>query len=182
MTPAPVFWAQRELADFSDIPEAYVSIAERIGRPYLDCPKGLDLEKAASLGISAETLGEEIRKSGTVRRSAAIARHYIRSGCCYSDPGCLCPGDIVFYSSDRFFRDRGEGEAPIVHVGIAAEDTSLMINSSGYLSKERALAEGLPAVAAAPVFGRRRPSFFARPAYASGAQSDRERQAEPLSE
>jgi hypothetical protein len=40
-----------------------------------------------------------------------------------------------------------------------------MINSSGYLSKERAKAEGFPAVAVAPIFGRRAPSFFARPAY-----------------
>ena len=46
-----------------------------------------------------------------------------------------------------------------------AEDPALMLNSSGCLSKERAMAEGRPAVALEPVFGRRTPSFFARPAY-----------------
>ena len=165
LTPAPVSWAQTGLADFSALPKTYVDIAERIGRPYLACPKGLDLEKAAALGISVETLGEEIRKSGAQRHSTSIARYFQERGACYSDPAFLQPGDIVFYRSAEFFRDRSDEEAQIVHVGIAAEDVRMMINSSGYLSKERAKAEGLPAVAVAPVFGRREPAFFARPAY-----------------
>jgi len=165
LKPAPAPWAQTGLADFSDLPKTYVDIAERIGRPYLACAKGLDLEKAAALGISVETLSEEIRKSGAVRRSTSIAQYFINRGECYSDPDYLCPGDIVFYRSAEFFKDRSDAEAQIVHVGIVTEDTGQMINSSGYLSKERAKAEGLPAVAVAPIFGRRAPSFFARPAY-----------------
>ena len=165
LKPAPVFWAQTGLADFSALPKTYVGIAERIGRPYLSCPKGLDLEKAAALGISVETLGEEIRRCGVVRRSSAIARHYAERSECYSDPAFLQPGDIVFYRSAKFFRDHSDAEAQVVHVGIVTENTKWMINSSGYLSKERAEAEGLPAVAIAPIFGRREPSFFARPAY-----------------
>ncbi len=165
LKPAPVSWAQRDLADFSALPKTYVDIAERIGRPYLACPKGLDLEKAAALGISVETLDEEIRRSGAARRSPTIARYYAQRGACYSDPAFLQPGDIVFYRSARFFRDRGDTEAQIVHVGIVTEDTTSMVNSSGYLSKDRAEAEGLPAVAVAPIFGRREPYFFARPAY-----------------
>jgi hypothetical protein len=165
LRPAAVPWAQTELVDLSDIPKSYVGIAERIGRPYLAGPRGLDLEKAAALGISAETLGEEIRKSGAVRRSASIAQHYLEHGDCYADPAFLRPGDIVFYRSASFFRDRSVKEAQIVHVGIVTEDTGQMINSSGYLSKERAKAEGLPAVAIAPIFGKREPSFFARPEY-----------------
>ena len=158
-------WIQTGLMDFSNLPRAYISIAERIGRPYLDCPRGLDLEKAAEMGISVETLGDEIRNSGALRRSTAIAQHYIRNGDCFSDPACLRPGDVVFYRSAEFFKDREDEEAQIVHVGIVAEDTALMINSSGYLSKEKAITEGLPAVALSPVFGRRAPSFFARPDY-----------------
>ena len=165
LRPAPAPWAQTGLADFSDLPKTYVAIAERIGRPYLACAEGLDLEKAAALGISVETLGEEIRKSGAVRRSTAIAQYYLNRGECYTDPGFLRPGDIVFYRSAKFFKDRGDAEAQIVHVGIVTEDTGQMVNSSGYLSKERARAEGLPAVAVAPIFGRREPCFFARPAY-----------------
>lgn len=165
LTPGPVFWAQTGLVDFSDLPKTYVDIAERIGRPYLACEKGLDLEKAAALGISIETLSEEIKKSGGLRRSTSIARYYMSRGDCYYDPGFLRPGDIVFYRSAEFFKDRSDEEAQIVHVGIVTVDTERMINSSGYLSKERAKAEGLPAVAVAPIFGRRTPSFFARPAY-----------------
>ncbi len=165
LKPASASWVQIELIDFATLPKTYVDIAERIGRPYLACPKGLDLEKAAALGISVETLGEEIRKSGAVRRSSAIARHYTEHGDCYSDPAFLRPGDIVFYRSAKFFSDRGDEEAQIVHVGIVTEDTTRMVNSSGYLSKDRAAAEGLPAVAIVPIFGRREPSFFARPAY-----------------
>lgn len=158
-------WVQTGLVDFSELPETYTSIAERIGRPYLDCPKGLDLEKAAAMGISIETMGDEIRKSGATRRSTAIAQHYIENGECFSDPSFLRPGDIVFYRSAEFFKDRKDEEAQIVHVGIVADDTTLMFNSTGYLSKEKAVAEGLSAVALSPVFGRRVPSFFARPDY-----------------
>ena len=165
LKPAPVPWAQTGLVDFSDLPETYIDIAERIGRPYLACAKGLDLEKAAALGISVETLGEEIRKSGAVRRSTAIAQYYLNRGECYTDPDCLRPGDIIFYRSAEFFKDRSDAETQIVHVGIATEDTGQMINSSGYLSKERATAEGLPAVGVTAIFGRREPSFFARPAF-----------------
>ena len=165
LAPAPVSWAQTGLTDFSHLPQAYIDIAQRIGRPYLACDKGLDLEKAAALGISVETLGKEIRKSGAVRRSTSIAQYYLNRGECYTDPGFLRPGDIVFYRSAEFFKDRSDDEAQIVHVGIAAADAGLMINSSGYLSKERANAEGLPAVALAPIFGRRAPSFFAPPDY-----------------
>ncbi len=34
-----------------------------------------------------------------------------------------------------------------------------------YLNKERAEQERLPAVSLSEIFGRRKPSFFARPAY-----------------
>ena len=115
LKPASASWVQSELMDFTTLPKTYVDIAERIGRPYLACPKGLDLEKAAALGISAETLGEEIRKSGAARRSSTIARHYTELGDCYSDPAFLQPGDIVFYRSAKFFSDRGDEEAQIVH-------------------------------------------------------------------
>ena len=168
LKPGPFFWAQTDLADFTALPETYVDIAERIGRPYLACPKGLDLEKAAAMGISVETLAEEIRKSGKARRSTAIAQHYLKKGDCFTDAASLRPGDVVFYRSTEFFRDRSDAEAQIVHVGIAAEDPAQMLNSSGYLSRERAEAEGLPAVAAAPVRGRRTPSFFARPDFRRG--------------
>ena len=57
LTPALVSWAQTDLVDFSNLPKTYIDIAERIGRPYLRCPKGLDIEKAAAMGISIETLG-----------------------------------------------------------------------------------------------------------------------------
>jgi len=165
LAPSRAFWAQRDLFDFSDIPKAYVEIADRIGRPCLKSDRGLDLEKAAALGISAETLGEEIRRSGATRRSASIAEHFIRSGEAYSDPAHLRPGDIVFYRSARFFPGDGEAGAQVVHVGIAARATGQMINSSGTLSKERAIREGRPAVSMSEIFGRRKPAFFARPAY-----------------
>ncbi len=165
LRPGKQSWIESGLVDFSDLPRTYISIAERIGRPYLDCPKGLDLDKAAAMGISIETLGDEIRNSGAARRSTAIAQHFMENGDCFTDPSYLRPGDIVFYRSAEFFKDRKDEEAQIVHVGIAAEDTAFMFNSSGYLSKEKAKAEGLPAVALSHVFGRRVPSFFARPDY-----------------
>ena len=90
---------QTDLVDFSDLPKHYIDIADRIGRPYLKCENGLDLDKAAAMGISVQMLGEEIRKSGATCRSTLLAQHYIQSGEAYSDPAYLKPGDIVFYRS-----------------------------------------------------------------------------------
>ena len=161
-------WADKALADFSDLPERFIDIAERIGRPYLAGPKGLDLEKAEAMGISVKTLGEEIRKTGVGRRSANITRYFLDRGECFSDPQEIQPGDIVFYRNPGFFREgerRFKAEEQITHVGIVWTDTFLMVNSAGYVKKERAEEEGLPAVALAPVYGKRTPAFFARPAY-----------------
>ena len=160
--------AELDLACFSDIPSRYVGIAERIGRPYLAGPKGLDLDKAAELGISTETLRKEIRSSGVSRRSVSLAQQLLKRDECYTDPHCLRPGDLVFYRSAQFFGD-SDASRPwtetITHVGIIWENTSEMINSSGYLSKERAMAENLPAISIGPVVGKRSPAFFARPVY-----------------
>ena len=159
---------EKELADFSVLPRRYMGIAERIGRPYLAGPKGLDLEKAAALGISAEILREEIFRSGVTRRSAAMARYYLKKGACFSDPSFLCPGDLVFYRSSGYYTESGrtfKGVAEISHVGIIYRDTSLMVNSSGSLEKRSTADEEVPAVSLTPVFGARRPAFFARHAY-----------------
>lgn len=158
----------RKLADFSALPAHYTGIAERIGRPYLAGPKGLDLKKAAALGITVETLGQEIRASGIGRRSVVIARHFLEKGECFSDPAYLKPADLVFYENPGFFTEGGEtfrGKAEITHVGIVSADTELMFHSSGHLGKAQAEQEGLPAIALAPVFGARKPAFFARPLY-----------------
>ena len=160
-------WANEDLTGFADLPERYIGIAERIGRPYLAGPKGLDLEKAAALGISAETLGEEIRATGVGRRSVQIAQYYLERGACFTGREYAMPGDIVFYRNSGFFKDGGKrfrARAEITHVGIISLDRELKINSAGYVSKERAEREGLPAVALAPVLGKRTPAFFARPA------------------
>ena len=162
--------AEVDLSCFEDIPGRYMGIAERIGRPYLAGPKGLDLDRAEQLGIPAETLRSEIRASGVKRRSEAMAAELIGRDECFSDSSFLCPGDLVFYRSVNFFGPPGEqppGEAPVTHVGIVCEDTREMINSSGYLSKEKSLLSGRAAVSVTPVFSRRIPAFFARPRYFS---------------
>ena len=168
LTPRPL--AELDLSCFDDIPERYRGIAERIGRPYLAGPRGLDLDRAEQMGIRAETLREEIRRSGVKRRSEALAAELLERGECFSDSAYLRPGDLVFYRSAAFFGppgDRPPEEAPVTHVGIVCADTREMINSSGYLSKERSLSEGPGAVSTAPVFSRRTPAFFARPRYLS---------------
>lgn len=155
---------------FKNIPEKYMNIAERIGRPYLSCPKGLDIEKAEKMGISMEQLISEIREHAMPRRSVQLAKHFYERGECFSDPTQLKPGDLVFYQSKTFFRDGNinpENVTEVTHVGIVCQDTSLMINSSGYLDKERAAAESLPAVSVQPVIGKREPVYFARPDYTS---------------
>ena len=160
--------AELDLTCFAEIPSRYTGIAERIGRPYLAGPKGLDLDKAAELGIRTETLREEIRSSGVSRRSVSIAEQFLERDECYSDPQYCQPGDLVFYRSTQFFGDDDSSRPwteTITHVGIIWENTSEMINSSGYLSKERAMAESLPAVSIRPVIGKRSPAFFARPIY-----------------
>ena len=160
-------WADPALTDFSNLPERFIDIAERIGRPYLAGPKGLDLEKAEAMGISVKTLGEEIRKTGVGRRSEAITRYFLERGECFADPEARQPGDIVFYRNPGFFREgdrKFRTEETITHVGIVWKDTAFMVNSAGYVKKERAEEEGLPAVALAPVYGKRTPAFFARPA------------------
>lgn len=152
--PGAAEWAEHELADFSDLPDHYTGIAERIGRPYLEGPKGLDLKKAEEFGISIQLLGEEIRACGVIRRSVFLAEHYKEKGMCYTDPDDRRPGDLVFFASDGFFRE-GENvysvKPEIVHVGILNEDPEWMIHSSG---------KG-PAVSQVPVFGKREPAFFA---------------------
>ncbi len=167
----PVPWAERELADLSRLPRSYVGIAERIGRPYLAGPKGLDLAKAEAMGISVETLGEEIRASGAVRRSVQIARFYLEKGRCFSDPAYLHPGDLAFYLSSGFFSEgerRYPAAADVSHVGIVSEDPSQMINSAGARS---GTAGREPAgVVLSPVFGKRTPAFFARPGYGMASQ------------
>ncbi len=157
-----------ELFDFSDLPKAYVGIAERIGRPYLAGPKGLDLKRAAELGIGMDTLGEEIRRSGGRRRSEQIARYYLDRGGCFSDPSCLRPGDLVFYLSSGFFTEGDEAfpaEKTVNHVGIVSEDTAVMINSTGLVPADEGgqETEVRPGVSLTAVFGRRIPAFFARP-------------------
>ena len=150
-------WADRDLADFSDLPDHYVGIAERIGRPYLNGPKGLDLEKAEAMGVSVQMLKNEIRAVGTVRRSVFLADHYKDKGTCFSDPSEVRPGDLAFFMSDGFFKENGRVfsvEPEINHVGIISEDTDMMINSS---------AIG-PAVSKVPVIGERVPVFYAHPA------------------
>ena len=152
----PADWADPKIADFENLPDHYISIAERIGRPYLQGPRGLDLRKAETMGISVQTLKEEIEASGVVRRSVFIAEHYRKKGTCFSDPSCTMPGDLVFFLSKGFFKE-GEriysAEPEINHVGIIAAEKDQMIHSSG---------KG-PAVSKVPVFGEREIAFFARP-------------------
>ena len=158
-------WTQKELADFSHIPARYVGIAERIGRPYLAGPKGLDLEKAEAMGITPEMLAEEVMQSGMERRSVTIASYFMKKGTCFSDASFLCPGDLAFFRSEEFYRFGNRTfreKAEVSHVGIVSEDPAFMIHCSGYLDKNRALDNGLSAVSRAALYGRRTPSFFAR--------------------
>ncbi len=165
LTPRPL--VDMDLSRYFQLPDRYINIAERIGRPYLACPEGLDLEKAELLGISIETLMQEIKETGIGRRSEMLAGQLMEQGACFTDPSLVWPGDLVFYRSARFLsKDRRNRDMPpVTHVGIISADTTKMINSSGYLNKERALAEGLPAVSLVPVEGKREPAFFARPPY-----------------
>lgn len=155
----------KELIDFSHLPDRYVGIAERIGRPYLKGPRGLDLNKAEEMGISLETLKEEIRAVGGRRLSASLAQYYREKGVCFLDPSQAKPGDIVFFRSKGFFKE-GErvftGNREITHVGIVARDPSQMINSSGTYQKSEDK-KAKPAVSLVPLFGTRKPAFFARP-------------------
>lgn len=155
----------KELVDFSDLPKTYIGIADRIGRPYLAGPRGLDLEKAESMGISLETLRREIRVTSAGRRSVAIANYYLKKGACFTDAESARGGDLVFFSSKGFFKE-GErifaANKEITHVGIVAEDPALMINSSGTYKKDGNEKSAEPAVALAPIFGSRTPVYFAR--------------------
>ena len=158
-----------ELFGFSHLPERFVGIAERIGRPYLEGPKGLDLKKAAELGIGMDTLREEIRAAGGGRRSEQLARYFREQGACFTDPAGVRPGDLAFYLSSGEFTEgemRFPAERQVNHVGIVSEDTSVMINSTGIPGPD-APGEGgsLPGVSLAPVFGMRPPVYFARPRY-----------------
>ncbi|MBQ9814208.1 MAG: hypothetical protein IJM53_00790 [Lachnospiraceae bacterium] len=152
-------WAYHDLVDFGAIPDHYTSIAERIGRPYLAGPKGLDLKKAADMGVTVEMLADEIRATGTIRRSVYLAEYFLQCGACFTDEASAKPGDLVFYRSSGFFSDHErnyQGRAEINHVGIVSENPEMMINSSGSSGKEK------PAVSLEPIFGMRKPVMFAR--------------------
>lgn len=153
---------------FSQIPDKYLSIAERIGIPEIAGPKGLDLEKAAAMGLSNEQLMSKIKGTGITRRTVELAKHFYEKDELFSNPDSIMPGDIVFYQADNFFlnpEQKKENPLEVTHVGIVSMDTEQMINSSGYFSKERAKEKGLSAVSLSPVFGKRTPVFFSRPVY-----------------
>ena len=158
--------AELDFAFLLSLPERYIPIAERIGHPELAGPKGLDLDKAAAMGVSAETLGEKIRAAGVSRRSEALAQQLLRRGECFADAAAARPGDLVFFRSERFFPEGSGGqETSVTHVGILSEDVSRMIHSSGYRRRERASAESPGAVALSPVSVRNDLAFYARPLY-----------------
>ena len=151
-----------KLVDLENLPDQYVSIAERIGRPYLEGPRGLDLDKAEEMGISLETLKEEIKATGTGRWSVRVAQYFQQEEACFLDASAAQPGDLVFFCSKDFFKEGDRiiaANQEITHVGIVAEDTSMMIQSSGTYQKD----EQAPAVSLAPIIGKRDVAFFARP-------------------
>lgn len=154
LKPAP--WADPQIADFAHLPDHYTSIAERIGRPYLQGSRGLDLRKAETMGISVQVLKEEIEASGVVRRSVFLAEHYQKKGTSFSDSSGVMPGDLVFFLSKGFFKE-GEriysAEPEINHVGIISDEKGRMIHSS----------PNGPAVSKNSIFGERKIAFFARP-------------------
>ena len=165
---APAPWADPLLTDFSRLPDRYAGIAEIIGRPDLVGDDGVDLEKARASGIDWTAVHQELAKNGMIRRAHQMARYYWERGECFSDAGCIMPGDLVFYQATpkweegyRFFGIFKE----IAHVGIVSKDTSLMYNSSGFINKNRNMEENRPAVSLDPVSAARMPAFYARPAY-----------------
>lgn len=155
----------KEVIDFSNLPDRYIGIAERIGRPYLAGPRGLDLNKAEEMGITLETLKEEIHAVGGRRLSASLAQYYLDQGTCFTDVSFVRPGDIVFFRSKGFFKEDDRifaASREITHVGIIARNPSQMINSSGTYQKSEDK-KAMPAVSIVPLFGARAPAFFARP-------------------
>ena len=161
----PSFIADPELADFSKLPDRYIPIAERIGHPELAGPKGLDLNKAAELGIDLESLVIKIHGSGVVRWSAKIAQYFMDRGACFTDADSAQPGDLVFFRFPGHFTEgdrKYKSNSEISHVGILTEDTSLMLNSSGTYKKDQNAESDQPAISIDPVFGKRTPAFFAR--------------------
>ena len=162
------FWAEPDLIDFSKLPEKHIGIAQMIGRPYLEGPKGLNLKKAEELGISVKVLAEEIRASGIERRSVTIAKYYLAKEACFSDASCIMPGDLVFFRTKGFFKEGDriyKADAEINHVGIVAKDRSMMINSSGSHIKDGGGTSKVKAVSIDPLFGKRTLAFFARPGF-----------------
>ena len=117
------------------------------------------------MGISLETLKEEIRAVGGRRLSASLAQYYIDQRACFLDASYAKPGDIAFFRSKGFFKEGDRIFAvnrEVTHVGIIARDPSQMINSSGTYQKAEDK-KASPAVSLVPLFGTREPAFFARP-------------------
>ena len=125
----------------------------------------MDLRKAEDRGLTVETLAEEIRATGVIRRSVFLAEYYLERGECFSDAAFLMPGDLVFFRSSGFFSDRErnyQGKPEINHVGLVSNEPGMMIHSSGSYNKKGGQ---LQAVSMAPIFDLREPAFFCRPAY-----------------
>lgn len=159
-------WGDPELIDFEKLPGKFLSIAELLGFPEIEGPKGIDLEKAEQLGLTLEMLAEGIKNSGVKRRSVFLAEHYLHKGACFLSAEEARGGDVVFFRSKGYYTEgfkKFTGRQEINHVGILTEDPSVMINSSGTYLKEQNDVKGIAAVSCVPVYGTREVAFFARP-------------------
>ena len=161
-------WADPALTDFDSIPERYMSMTERLGRPDLSSGgyADIDLDKAKASGINWDEVFKEMRGKGMIRRASQLAEYYFKRGECFSDPDSLRPGDLVFFKASSAWREGYQYFRvfhAISHIGMVWDVPGMMINSAGYQDKNRALAEGLPAVSLAKIFDYREVDMFARP-------------------
>ncbi|MBQ4045234.1 MAG: C40 family peptidase, partial [Lachnospiraceae bacterium] len=101
------------------------------GIPYEDSPYAAAhgtwklSDHASLLKSDADAVRKGIIKSGTIRSASDIARYYYERGCCFTDPACAGPGDLVFFRAkpDKVpYQKHFHGFLCISHVGILTED------------------------------------------------------------
>ena len=122
-------------------------------------------DKAFLRNSDADAVRKGLIKSGTIRSASDIARYFYVRGCCFTDPACAGPGDLVFFRAkpDKVpYQKHFHGFLCISHVGILTEDLQYL-EATGSQIKPADPDLAVDPIRLTPLSSRKNIVCFARP-------------------